>query len=151
MSKLLEIFLGSILISILSIGLILFSALNYILSAGGIVDCGWQSSAKAWVDSNEDGLVNNGELPLSDVEIHVDVANRLADEGGVGWSAITDKNGDVQLHVSIPGCSDTVFDVYADIPEGYRITTRPRIEVNRDFWGSLGTESIYYFGFISDQ
>jgi len=150
-SKLLEFFLGSILITVLTIALMVFAVLHYILQVGGIADCTWHSSARTWIDSNGDGLVNQGEPPLSDVEIHIDVENQLADQGGVGWSAITDKNGDVQLNVSIPGCSDTLFEVYADIPEGYRVTTRPRIEINGDFWESLRAESIYYFGFTSER
>jgi hypothetical protein len=119
------------------------------LRAGGVMDCAWHSSAKAWIDSNQDGFVNNGESPLSDVAIHIDdVQNNLVD---VGWPAITDRHGDVQLHVSIPDCSNSVFEIYADLPGGFRMTTSPRIEVNRDFWGSLRTENIYYFGFISDK
>lgn len=149
MSKLLEFFLGSILITVFTIALMFFFALHYVLRVGGIANCEWHSSARAWVDSNGDGLVNNDEPPLRDVEIHIDdVANQLVD---VGWPASTDKYGAVQLNVSTPGCSDTVFEVYVDIPEGYRMTTRPRIEVNRDFWGSRGTENTYYFGFTSDQ
>jgi hypothetical protein len=151
MSKLIEFFLGSILITLLTIALMLFSALHYILRAGGIADCVWHSSARAWVDSNGDGFVNNGEQPLRDVEIHMDAENQLAGEGGVGWSAITDQDGQVQLNVSIPGCSETVFEVYADIPEGYRLTTRPRLEVTGNFWESLRAESIYYFGFRADR
>ena len=149
MSKLLEFFLGSILITIFTVALIVFSVLHYILKVGGIADCAWHSSARAWIDSNGDGFVNNGEPPLRNVEIHIDdVQNQLVD---VGWPAITNNNGEVRLNVPIPGCSDTLFEIYVDIPEGYRITTNPRIEVNRDFWESLGTESIYYFGFISDK
>ncbi|HEX9331999.1 MAG TPA: hypothetical protein VF896_08940 [Anaerolineales bacterium] len=146
MSKVLEFFLGSILITTLTIAFLFFSALHYILEISGITDCVWHSSARTWIDSNGDGLVNNGEPPLSNVEIHInDVKNQLVN---VGWHATTNMYGDAQLNVLIPNCSDTVFEVYADTPEGYRMTTRPRIEVNRDFWGSLGTESIYSFGFI---
>jgi hypothetical protein len=151
MSKLLEFFLGSILMAILAIALIVFSALHYILRLGGIADAGcvWHSSAKTWVDSNRDGFVNNGEPPLNKVEIHIDdVKNQLVD---VGWPAITNKNGDAPLNVLMPGCSDVLFEVYANTPEGYRMTTKPRIEVNRDFLGSSVTENVYYFGFISDQ
>src|SRR5215475_1282986 len=134
MSKLIEFFFGSILITISTVALIFFSMLHYILRVGGVADCSWHSSARAWIDSNGDGLLNHGESPLSGVEIHVDdVENQLVD---VGWPAITDKYGDVHLNVSIPGCSNSVFQIYADIPEGFRVTTRPRIEVNRDFWGS---------------
>jgi hypothetical protein len=149
MSKLIEFFFGSILITISTVALIFFSMLHYILRVGGVADCAWHGSARAWIDSNGDGLINHGESPLSDIEVHIDdVESQLVD---VGWPAITDKYGDVQLNVSIPGCSNSVFEIYADIPEGYRVTTRPRIEVNRDFWGSLGTENIYYFGFITDK
>jgi hypothetical protein len=149
MSKLIEFLFGSILIAISTIALIFFSMLHYILKAGSIADCAWHSSAKAWVDSNRDGLVNNAEAPLRNVAIHIDdVENNLID---VGWPATTDRHGVVQLHVSIPNCSHTVFEIYADLPEGFRMTTRARIEVNRDFWGNLGAENIYYFGFISDK
>ena len=149
MSKLIEFLLGSILITISTVALIFFSMLHYILRVGGVADCAWHSSAKAWIDSNRDGLVNPGESPLRNVAIHIDdVENNLSD---IGWPAITDKNGNVRLNVSIPDCSNTVFEIYADLPEGFRVTTRPRIEVNRDFWGSLGSDNIYYFGFISGK
>jgi hypothetical protein len=149
MSKVLEFFLGSILITILTIALLFFSALHYILSVGGSADCAWYSSVKTWIDANGDGLLNNNEPPLGDVKIHIDdVQKQLID---VGWPAITDQYGEVQLNVSIPGCSDTVFEIYAETPEGYRITTQPRIEVDRDFWGSLGAENTYYFGFSSEK
>jgi hypothetical protein len=149
MSKVLEFFLGSILITILTIASMFFSMLHYVIKVGGVADCAWHSSAKTWIDYNGDGLVNNGESPLSDVEIHIDdIENQLFD---VSWPAITDRYGNVQLSVSIPGCSDTVFEIYVDIPEGYRITTNPRIEVNPDLWESAGTERVYYFGFISER
>src|SRR5687767_5422479 len=148
MSKLLEFFLGSILITILSIAFVVFSMLHYIVRVGGIVDCAWHGSAKAWVDANGDGHVNNGERPLSEVEIHIDdIQNQLVD---VGWPAITDKNGDARLNVLMLGCSDVLFEVYVNTPDGYRTTTEPRIEVNRDFWGSLFTKNVYYFGFTSE-
>jgi hypothetical protein len=114
-----------------------------------VADCPWHGSAKTWIDLNQDGIVNNDESPLGNVSIHIDdIQNQLLD---VGWPAITDKYGDAQLNASIPGCSNSVFEIYADPPEGFRLTTRPHIEVDRDFWGRLGTENIYYFGFISDK
>ena len=149
MSKLIEFFFGSILIAVSSVALIFFSALQYILRVGAVADCDWHGSAKAWIDSNRDGLVNNDESPLANVAIHIDdVQNQLVD---VGRPVITDKYGDAQLHVSIPGCSKSIFEIYVDPPEGFRVTTRPHIEIDKDFWGSLGAENIYYFGFISDK
>src|ERR1051325_3064092 len=149
MSKLIEILFGSLLITISTIALIFFSTLHYMFRAGGVSGCAWHSSARAWIDSNQDGLINHGELPLRDVAIHIDdVQNQLVD---ISWPAITDRNGDVQLQVSIQDCSNSVFEIYADVPAGFRPTTRPRIAVNRDSWGSLSLEPIYYFGFTADK
>jgi hypothetical protein len=151
MSRLLEFFLGSILMAVLAISLIVFSVLHYILRAGRIDDCAWHSSAKTWVDSNGDGRMNNGEPPLGEVEIHIDdVQNQRID---VGWPTITDKNGDARLNalVVMLGCSDVLFEVYVNPPDGYHITTPPRIKVNRDVVGSLDTENVYYFGFTPDK
>jgi hypothetical protein len=149
MSKVIEFLLGSLLITISTVAFILFSTLHYILKVGGIANCSWHSSAKAWIDSNGDGHINHGELPLRNVEIHIDdIENHLID---VGWPAMTDQDGEVKLNVSIPDCSNSVFEIYVDLPEGFRATTQPRIEVNRDFWGNLGAENAYYFGFVSDK
>ena len=148
MSKLIEFLLGSLLIAISTIALIFFSTLHYVLRAGAS-DCNWHSSVKAWIDSNRDGRMNHSELPLPNVAIHIDdIANNLLD---IGWPAITDQHGEAQLHVSIPDCSNSVFEIYADLPPGFRESTRPRLEVNRDFWGNLGSGNTYYFGFIADQ
>ena len=149
MSRLIEFLFGSILITVSTIALIFFSMLHYVLRGGGVADCAWHGSAKTWIDLNRDGIVNNGEAPLRDVAIHIDdVENHLMD---IGWPATTDKYGEVQLNVSIPDCSNSIFEIYVDLPEGFRVTTRPRIEVDRDFWGGLGAENTYYFGFISDK
>jgi hypothetical protein len=149
MSRLLEFFLGSILIAVFTVAFIFFSALHYILRSGGIEYCAWQGSAKAWIDTNRDGLVNTGEPPLSDVEIYIrDIDNQLFD---ISWPVITDQEGDVQFDISLPGCSNTVFEISVEIPEGYRTTTTSRIKVNTDPSSSSGTERIYYFGFISDR
>jgi len=152
MSRLLEFFLGSILITVFTVAFLFFSAVHYILRAGSIADCTGQGSARAWIDSNADGRINPGEPPLSDVRIHVDnVQNQLADVGGISSPAITGQDGQVQFNLSIPGCSNTLFEIYVDIPEGYSITTRPRIEINSDIWESQGTKPVYYFGFKSDS
>jgi hypothetical protein len=149
MSRLLEFFLGSILIAVFTIAFIFFSALHCILRPGSLEYCAWRGSAKAWIDTNGDGLVNTGEPPLSDVEIYIkDVQNQLFD---ISWPVITDQEGDVQFDISLPGCSNTVFEISVKIPEGYRTTTRSRIEVHADVSSSPGTERSYYFGFISDH
>lgn len=146
MSKLIEFFLGSILITILSIALMVFSVLHYMLKGSRIIDCVWHGSARTWTDLNGDGFVNKGEPPMAAVEIHIDdIQNQLID---VGWPATTNQNGDAELNVPMPKCSDTVFEIYARTPEGYRITTIPRLQVNWNLWGSLSPPSVYYFGFV---
>jgi hypothetical protein len=147
MSRLLEFFLGSLLVATFTVALMFFSALQYVLRVGSIDDCAWYGSARTWIDSNGNGLVNPGEPPLAGVEIHVDdVRNQLVN---IGWPAVTDQDGDTQFNVSIPGCLDTVFEIYVEVPEGYRMTTRLRLEVHPDAGGSPDTEPVYYFGFLS--
>jgi hypothetical protein len=149
MSRLLEFILGSILITVFTVAFLFFSAIHYILGAGDVADCTWYASARTWIDANADGLVNPGESPLRDVKIHVDdLQNQLAT---VSWPAVTDQEGNVQLNVSIPGCADTVFELSVDIPEGYRLTTRPRLAVQPDLWEVAATGRVYYFGFAPDR
>ena len=149
MSRLIEFFLSSILITIFSIAFMFFSVLNYLLSVVEIPDCVWQASVRTWIDSNGDGFVNRGEPALRDVEIYVDDLDHQLTN--VGWSAVTDQNGDTQINIPVRACSNTIFEIYTNDPHGYRITTQPRIEVNRDFWGTLLAPRVYYFGFIPDQ
>jgi hypothetical protein len=149
MSRLLEFFLGSILIVVFTVAFIFFSALHFVLKGGSVEDCAWQASAKAWVDTNRDGFLNTGEPPLSDVEIYIkDVQNQLFD---LSWPVMTDQEGDVQFDLSLPGCSNTVFEISVEIPQGYRTTTSTRIEVNADVSSRPDTERVYYFGFVSDR
>lgn len=148
MSRLLEFFLGSILIAVFTVALMFFSALQYILREGNINDCAWYASARTWIDSNGDGMVDRDEPPLAGVEIHVnDIGNQLLN---AGWPAVTHRDGEARLYVSIPGCEATVFEVYAEIPAGYHLTTTARLEVNSDAWEGLGQERVYYFGFLPD-
>lgn len=149
MSRLLEFLLGSLLITVFTVAAVFFFALHHILKVGGISNCAWQASARAWIDSNGDGQPNPGEPPLSDVQVHVDdIQNQFLD---ISWPAITDQEGDVQLIASIPGCTDTVLEIRVDIPEGYRITTKPRIEIQPYLWRNRATERVFYFGFASDR
>ena len=150
MSKIIEFLLGSILITIFTIALMIFSALHYVFKAGGIIDCEWHGSARTWIDLNSDGFVNNTEPALGNVNIRIDdIKNQRVN---IGWPAITNKDGDVYLSVSMPGCPDVDFEVYVeDAPKGYRLTTEPRIEVNRGLWDSLDTNRVYYFRFAPEQ
>lgn len=149
MSKLLEFFLGSILITVFSVAFLFFSALQYIFNVSSIPDCIWQGTAKAWLDSNGDGRVSANEPPLRGVEIYVEQSQlQLID---LRLPVITDHNGDVRFGVSIPGCSDTPFEIYVNVPQGYRITTRSHIEVTPNLLESPLTQRVYYFGFSPDR
>jgi hypothetical protein len=145
----LEFLLGSILITVFTVAFLFFSAVHYIIRVGSVTDCTWYASAQTWIDSNGDGQLDSGEAPLRNVRVHVaDLQNQLAD---LGRPAITDPNGQVQWSVSIPGCANTLFEIYVDVPEGYRITTRPRLAVQPDLWESISPESLYYFGFAPER
>jgi len=149
MSRLLEFLLGSILITVFTVAFLFFSAIHYILKGGDVAHCAWYGSARAWIDSNADGRINFDEPPLSDVQVHVEeLQNQFID---ISWPVITDQEGDVQLSISLPGCSDTAFEIYVEVPEGYRATTKPRIEVNLNLEESLNTERVYYFGFAPER
>lgn len=94
-------------------------------------------------------MVNRDELPLADVHIHVDdIRNQLVD---VAWPVIADQDGEAQFNVPIPECLHTTFEIYVDVPEGYHLTTSPRIEVYPDAWESLTAKRVYYFGFVPDK
>ncbi len=147
MSRLLEFLLGSLLIPVFTVAFIFFSSLHYILKTGSAADCIWQASARAWFDSNGDGRVNAGEPPLSNIRIHVDdLQNQLVD---AGWSAVTDEDGEAQLNLLVPECADTPFEIYVDVPDGYRLTTSPRIEAHSNFLESLTGKPVYHFGFAA--
>ena len=150
MSKIIEFLLGSILIAVFTLALIIFSVLHFVFKAGGIIDCEWHGSARTWIDLNGDGFVNNDEPPLGNVNIHVEeVQNQRTI---IGWPAVTNKDGIVQLQVPMPGCPHIDFEVYVvDTPDGYRLTTAPRFEVTRDSWKSLDSNRVYYFGFVPEQ
>ena len=148
MSKLIEFLLGSLLIAISTLAFLFFSTLHYILKIGNI-DCLWHGSAKAWIDSNQDGRVSPGEEPLENVMIHVgDGETQLSD---LGWPRLTDEDGEVQLNISIPNCSGSMLEIYAETPEGFLVTTQPRLEIDHDLWGNLRTDLTYYFGFASEK
>ena len=149
MSRLLEFFLGSILIAVFTIAFMFFSALHYILGGGRVADCLWRASVMTWVDTNGDGRVNDGEPPLGQVDIHIgDVQNQLM---SLSWPVRTDNDGDTQLNISIPGCVDTILEIYVEPPGGYSLTTKPRIEIHPELSRGPGRERVYYFGFIPDR
>lgn len=122
--------------------------LGIVVMTSRSVDCIWYGTAKAWIDANENGFMDDTEIPLAGISVFVDdTQNGYFD---VASPIQTDVNGNANLDVWLPGCPDVSFEVYTDVPDGYRRTTQPRLEVSKNFWGSLDTETIYYFGFVSE-
>lgn len=149
MSKLLELLLGSVLIAVFSVAFVLFSALHYIFRDNHLSDCVWQGTVKTWIDANGDGHLNGDEPPLRGIQVYIDeLPNDFMD---MNWPLITGKDGDVQFSVSIPGCSDALYEIYVSIPQGYRTTTRTRIEVHPDVRANPGSTPVYYFGLVPDE
>jgi hypothetical protein len=96
--------------------------------------CFWLGAAQAWVDVNENGVKDTDEPPLSGVKFTlVDVSRRetIRDTG------ISDDNGKVYFFMR--GEEDTCpgpFDVYAESPSGYYLTTPGRISAQgHTEWG----------------
>jgi SdrD B-like domain len=147
MNKSLKVFLVSLIATASIVGLIIICTLYYFLGMAGNADCVWNGMAKTWIDSNHNGVWDNNEQPLKGIAIHVDdVKNKLIN---VALPVSTDQNGNAKLEVWLPGCPSVSFEVYADVPTGYQLTTKQRISVNKDFSGNVNTKSVYYFGFMS--
>lgn len=89
------------------------------------VDCIWPATARAWIDENQNGRWDTGEKPLAGVTFYVDdVLNRPVK---VGSDAVSGENGEANLSVFLPGCPPRRFEVYAEPPPGYELTTRARL------------------------
>jgi hypothetical protein len=109
-------------------------------------DCVWYGRAVAWIDENENGYMDAREIPLEGIPVHVDdIHNQYID---VADPVTTDEFGEARLDVGLIGCSDVDFEVYTDVPEGYRLTTNSRLEASKTFWGNLELDATYFFGFI---
>ena len=92
-----------------------------LLSCTACRDCVWSDKAKAWVDENQNGVWDEGEISLAGVQFIIDdVQNDYQD---VGREATSDENGDANLVVWLPGCPGVLFEISAQPPDGYRSTT----------------------------
>lgn len=90
-----------------------------------LADCLWVRGAEAFVDVNGNKRWDRGEPPLSRVRFHVDdTLNHFTDVAG---EAVSDAHGMTQLYVGLPGCPAVEFEVYAEVPAGYILTTPARI------------------------
>lgn len=104
-------------------------------------DCFWASEAYIWLDSNENGLWDNDEQPLSNVLIYID--DPLNDLEKVSENT-SGPDGRADLTVWLPGCPKTQFEVYAMPPQGYIATTDAIIQPQDE-------DTSIYFGFKYDE
>ena len=103
----------------------------YVIFYGlGHTDCIWSGTAQAWLDENENGVWDAGEPPLANVHFVIDDAhNNLTD---VGDEAISDETGQTRLTVWLPSCPRTAFEVTAESPPEYVLTSAPRLAPDED-------------------
>ena len=114
-----------------------------LLNACAIGDCGWGSSAKAWIDVNENGIWDADEPPLPGVKFWVD--NTQAQHMNTGFGGKSNSKGESTLFVGFgSGCGLIDYSVYPEIPTGYRLTTQSPLSVR----GMPGADyGPYFFGF----
>ena len=106
-------------------------------------DCMWSGKAFTWIDANRDGKFDAGEQPLSDVHINVGTYPESSNKSVTGGN--TDQTGEAVFD-SFPICpGDHEWDVYPNIPQGFRLTTPEKLKANPD----MRITETYYFGFES--
>ena len=98
---------------------------SHIDSAETAEDCGWDARAVVWLDKNGNGIWDEGEQPFQGVKIFVD--DTLNHYTKVGRDSVSDFRGAASLSVWLPGCPNVEFEIYAEPPTGYRLTTPPRV------------------------
>ena len=114
---------------------------------GGLAECPSDFSVITWLDENSNGIRDEGEHPLSDVNILVDfIANP---DSPKEWATErTDQNGEAlfwfMMNVTSMNLYGTTLRIYPEVPQGYMITT-PN-SYTSEVCRNRGTT--YYFGFV---
>jgi len=91
-------------------------------------DCMWPGTAIAWVDVDADGIRDEGEPSLPGVRFYVDDVRNGFEKVGEG---VSDWYGEASFSVWLPGCPRVEFEVYPEVPAGYRLTTPLRLSASR--------------------
>jgi streptogramin lyase len=92
-------------------------------TGGYAPDCMWVANSVAWIDENENGVRDASEPPFPGVTFYVDDVENLLENVGRG---VSDGYGEARLSVWLPGCPEATFEIYPDVPAGYRLTTPAR-------------------------
>jgi len=107
-------------------------------------DCLWSANGNAWLDANSNGVREPDEPPFPDVEFHVATVGRPDIDVGSGSPSVADWQGEATLEVWLPGCAEQQYEMYADVPSGYRLTTPARFSAD-----SRDPKKTYSFGFAT--
>ena len=102
-------------------------------------DAYWLVNAYVWLDEDANGIRDEGEEPLPSV------TGKAVDAQGRGvHGATSDAQGIAALESMIP-CWEGYFEIFAEVPPGYRLTTEPRV---RSSWTE---QRPIHFGVIRDD
>lgn len=104
-------------------------------------DCSFRETARAWIDANENGSWDEGEQPLENVLFTVKPT-------GMGYAylrttAVSNQQGEAELHLFLAGCPDVSLSVQADGPLHYQLTTHATIPDDPNRFAE-----VFAFGFV---
>lgn len=102
----------------------------------------WEAAVQAWIDENENGTWDAGELPLAGVKFFADYT--LGNYTGVMAGFPTNIDGDSRLGMGFHGSGLTGITIYPEVPAGYRLTTPARVPASGG-----RTQEPYRFGFAN--
>ncbi len=112
-----------------------------------VTDCGWDDTALAWIDENENGVWESQEKPLANVQF---IADDIQHDYDTSNKAISDVNGKASVTIFPVDCTD--FEgikvvIKAIPPDGYESTTPSEISVPADAIENHEDDN-FLFGFI---
>ena len=94
-------------------------------SAGGFVECSFESWATSWLDSNGNGRWDEGEPPLGGIQV------AITGPAFPTRTRITDSTGKLEFSLFAAGCNRPRFAFVAMVPDGFALTTaRRRVAVS---------------------
>lgn len=116
----------------------------------GIADCGWDDTALAWIDENQNGVWDDGEKPLAEVQF---IADDIRHDYDTSNEAISDLNGEAWVSVfpvDCTGFNEIDIIIKAIPPAGYLSTTPNEISIPQDAAQNAQNDN-FFFGFIHED
>jgi hypothetical protein len=112
-----------------------------------IADCGWNTTASAWIDENKNGIWDTNEKPLAGVRF---IADNVNYNDYLPEDSLSDKDGKAGLLVFPLVCdmNNEKIIVYAVPPNDYKPTTVWRIIVPKEKVIN-NKNNDFKFGFVS--